>query len=142
MGWIMARLIRFGVSIEEDLIKRFDASIKNKKYSNRSEAIRDLIRSSLIEEEWEKDGEVSGGIIIVYNHRKRELVNKLLDIQHDFHDVIISSQHVHLEHNNCFEIIVVKGYAKEIKELTNKLKTEKGVKHCSIAKTTAVTGIM
>lgn len=138
----MARLIRFGVSIEEDLIKRFDSFVNKKKYSNRSEAIRDLIRGSLIEDEWEKDGEVSGGIIIVYNHHKRELVNRLLDIQHDFHDVIISSQHVHLDHDNCLEVVVVKGNVKEIKELTNKLKTEKGVKHCSIAKTTTLTGIM
>lgn len=132
----MTRLIRFGVSMEENLIKKFDNYIRNKNYSNRSEAIRDMIRKNLVENEWAADGEVACGIVMVYDHHKRELVNKLLDIQHDFSEIIISSQHVHLDHDNCLEIVAVKGNVKNVEELANKLSSMKGVKHCSIAKTT------
>lgn len=131
----MAKLIRFGVSMEEDLIKKFDAFIKNKNYSNRSEAIRDIIRSKFVENEWAADGEVACGIVLVYNHHKRELVNKLLDVQHDYSNVIISSQHVHLDHDNCLEIIAVKGNVKTVERLADKLCSLKGVKHCAVAKT-------
>ena len=132
----MTGLVRFGVSVEKDLIKRFDSLIAEKNYSNRSEAIRDLIRKNLIEQEWEKGNEVSGGIVLVYNHHKRELVNMLMDIQHDFNKVIISTQHIHLDHENCLEIVAVKGGVKNVKNLTDKLRAAKGVKHCILAKTT------
>jgi CopG family transcriptional regulator, nickel-responsive regulator len=131
----MPKLVRFGVSIEENLIKKFDSLIGKKNYSNRSEAIRDLIRKNLVDEEWAKDGEVACGIIMVYDHHKRELVNKLLDIQHDFSGVIISTQHVHLDHDSCLEIVAVKGSAKRAAELADRLSSLKGVKHCSVAKT-------
>ena len=131
----MARLIRFGVSMEDSLIKKFDSHIKNKNYSNRSEAIRDMIRKNLVEGEWAANGEVACGVVMVYDHHKRELVNKLLDIQHDYSSIIISSQHVHLDHDNCLEIIAVKGNVGSVKELTNRLSSLKGVKHCSAAKT-------
>jgi len=132
----MAKLIRFGVSMEESLIKKFDAYIGNKNYSNRSEAIRDMIRKNLVENEWISDGEVACGIVMVYDHHKRELVNKLLDIQHDYSKIIISTQHVHLDHDNCLEIVAVKGNVKDVEILGNRLSSMKGVKHCSIAKTT------
>ena len=132
----MADLIRFGVAMEKKLLDRFDREIKEKNYSNRSEAIRDLIRKNLIEQEWEKKGEVSGAIVFVYNHHKRELVNTLMDIQHDFHEVIISTQHIHLDHDNCLEIVVVKGGVEDVKKLFDKLRSAKGVKHCTLAKTT------
>ncbi len=131
----MPKLVRFGVSIEDNLIKKFDSLIEKKNYSNRSEAIRDLIRKNLVDEEWAKDGEVACGIIMVYDHHKRELVNKLLDIQHDYTGIIISTQHVHLDHDNCLEIVAVKGNAKQAAELADKLSSLKGVKHCSVAKT-------
>ena len=132
----MAGLIRFGVSMEESLIKKFDDYIKNKNYSNRSEAIRDMIRKNLVENEWVKKGEVACGIVIVYDHHKRELVNKLLDVQHDYSTIIISTQHIHLDHDNCLEIVAVRGNVKNVEELANKLSSMKGVKHCAIAKTT------
>ena len=131
----MTRLIRFGVSMEERLIKKFDNFIKSKNYSNRSEAIRDMIRIKLVENEWASFGEVACGIVMVYDHHKRELVNKMLDIQHDYSNIIISSQHVHLDHDNCLEIVAVKGNVKEVEKLSDKLSSIKGVKHCSIAKT-------
>jgi CopG family nickel-responsive transcriptional regulator len=125
----MSKLIRFGVSLEEDLLSKFDRHIKRNKYTNRSEAIRDLIRSELIKEEWTENKEVTGAITIVYDHHTRDLVNKVLDVQHDHHDCILSTQHIHLDHHNCFEIIVTKGKSKEIEDLYLKLKSLKSVKH-------------
>lgn len=132
-------LVRFGISLEENLLKQFDALIKRKKYNNRSEAIRDLIREHLVKTEWQQDKEVTGAITLVYNHHKRELVNRLMDIQHDYHDNILSSQHLHLDHDNCLEIIAVRGRATQIGELYGKLQSEKGVKHTGFAE--ATTGI-
>jgi len=132
----MSGLTRFGVSIEDVLLKKFDGLIKQKGYSNRSEAIRDLIRKNLVEKEWEEKGEVAGGIAIVYDHEKRELVNKIIDIQHDSHDIIISSQHVHLDERNCLEVVIVKGGVKDVEKLADTLCSLKGVRHCTLARAT------
>lgn len=132
----MSKLIRFGVSIPEDLIAKFDKLIKTKKYKNRSEAIRDLIRESFVEEEWTLAKDVAGGISMVYDHHQRQLVNKLVETQHKFHNLIISSQHIHLDHDNCLEFIVVKGKAEEVKKLYNMLKSTRGVKHVGLMKST------
>jgi CopG family nickel-responsive transcriptional regulator len=91
-----------------------------------------------VEEEWLEGKEVAGSIVLVYNHHKRELVAKLTDIEHDFHNIILSSQHIHLDHENCLEIIAIKGTPSEIEELRNRLGATKGVKHCSL--TMATTG--
>ena len=125
----MSNLVRFGVSLEDDLLTKFDRHIKRRKYTNRSEAIRDLIRDELVKEEWTENKEVTGAITVVYDHHTRELVTKVLDIQHDYHSCILSTQHIHLDHHNCFEIIVTKGKSKEIEELYQKLKSVKSVKH-------------
>lgn len=130
-----SKIVRFGVSMDEELIKRFDRLLSSKGYSNRSEAIRDLIRNSLVEEEWEKGKEIAGAIVFVYNHHKRELADKILDIQHDYNKIIQSSLHIHLDHSNCLEVVVVKGEASLVRELYNKLYSTKGVKHCSLART-------
>ncbi|MFN3532700.1 MAG: nickel-responsive transcriptional regulator NikR [Candidatus Brocadia sp.] len=132
----MSSLVRFGVSLERELLQRFDERIKEKKYTNRSEAIRDLIRDDLVKKEWQEGKEVAGSITLVYNHHKRELVNLLIDIQHDYHDTILSTQHIHLDDDNCLEIIVIKGKPKEIQELYGKLKSAKGVKHGGVAMAT------
>lgn len=133
----MKKIKRFGVSIESRLLEQFDSYIAVNDYENRSEAIRDLIRSQLVEEEWAKTNEdVAGAIVIVYDHHKREVVDKLLDIQHDFHEFIISSQHIHLDHDNCLEIIVVRGKMVQVNDLAAKLKSIKGVKHASLTKST------
>ena len=125
----MSKLVRFGVSLEEDLLVQFDRLIKQRKYTNRSEAIRDLLREELVKKEWSENKEVTGAITLVYDHHARELVTKVLDVQHDYHTCILSSQHIHLDHHNCFEIIVTKGKSKEIEELFQKLKSLKNVKH-------------
>ena len=125
----MSNLVRFGVSLEEDLLAKFDLHIKQHKYTNRSEAVRDLIREELVKKEWTENKEVTGAITLVYDHHTRELVTKVLDIQHDYHEHILSTQHIHLDHHNCFEIIVTRGKSKQIEELFQKLKSIKSVKH-------------
>jgi CopG family nickel-responsive transcriptional regulator len=134
-------LIRFGVSIEKDLLEKFDRFIKAKKYTNRSEAFRDLIRHELIQKQWAGNHEIAGAITLVYNHHKRELVNKLMDIQHDFGKIIISTQHIHLDHDNCLEIIAVKGNPKETQRLADSLKSVKGVKHGTLSMSATGVGI-
>ncbi len=128
---------RFGISLDASLLKSFDRHISKKGYANRSEAIRDLIRDSLVKEEWEYgDKETVGTITIVYSHDTRELTDILTDIQHDFHTSVVSSMHVHLNHHNCLEVIVVKGKGKEIKKIANRLIGTKGVKHGKLTLTT------
>ena len=133
----MTELVRFGVSLEKQLLQRFDARLKEKQYTNRSEAIRDLIREDLVKKEWQENKEVTGAITLIYNHQKRQLLNRLMDVQHDYHDNILSTQHIHLDDYNCLEIIAVKGRPRQIEELYGKLKSAKGVKHgCFAASTT------
>ena len=129
---------RFGISLEEDLILAFDKHIQKQGYSNRSEAIRDLIRKDLLQSAKIRGGTIAGAVVMTYDHHKRELVNKLLDIQHDFQKTILSTQHIHLDHHHCLEIIAVKGKAAEIEALAHRLQTQIGVKHVSF--TLAATG--
>jgi CopG family nickel-responsive transcriptional regulator len=129
----MSDLVRFGVSLQSELLKKFDEHIKQHSYTNRSNAIADIIRDKLIEEEWTSNEVVTGVVTMVFDHHQRDLTNTLTNIQHDHHDLIISSQHIHLDHDNCFEIIVVKGRANELTKLCNKLKAAKGVKHAKIS---------
>ncbi len=132
----MPKVFRFGISLDKDLLDKFDRLIREKNYTNRSEAFRDLIREDLVKAEWKKNKEIVGAITLIYDHHKRELVNKLMDIQHDFGDSIISSQHIHLDHNNCLEIIAVKGSSKEAQKLADSLKSVKGVKHGTLSLST------
>lgn len=134
----MAKLKRFSISLDENLISKFDKHIRIKDYPTRSKAIGDLIRKDLVRQEWMGKKEVAGTITLVYSHHKRELINRLTDIQHDFHNLIISSQHVHLDHENCLELVVVKGKPRDVEKLAHKLKATKGVKHGSL--TMATTG--
>ena len=129
----MAKVFRFGISLEKALLGKFDQLIKDKNYANRSEAFRDLIRQELVRKEWQQDKEIAGAINLIYDHHKRELVNKLMDIQHNYQKLIISTQHIHLDHNNCLEIIAVKGTPKEAQKLADTLKSVKGVKHGTIS---------
>jgi len=132
----MKEIVRFGVSLEKELLHKFDSLIGEKKYPNRSEAIRDLIRENLVKREWVKGEKVAGVIALVYDHHKRELVNTLTDIQHHYHSLIISTQHIHLDEDNCLEVVVVRGKPKEVESLADRLKATKGVKHSSLIMTT------
>lgn len=130
-------LRRFGISLDDILLKRFDTQISKKGYKNRSEAIRDLIRDSLVKEEWEDiEKETIGIITIVYSHDKRELTDALIDFQHNFYTSVLSSLHIHLDEHNCLEVIVVKGKVKDIKKIADRLIGKKGVKHGKLTLTT------
>jgi len=129
----MTELIRFGISLEKELSQKFDKRIKRKGYTNRSEAIRDLIRQDLVDQAWQEGSEIAGAVTLIYDHHKRELMNKITDIQHDFQKVIISAQHIHLDHDNCLEIVAVKGDPQEVLKLANMLKAVKGVKHGTLS---------
>ncbi|MFH1147867.1 MAG: nickel-responsive transcriptional regulator NikR [Pseudomonadota bacterium] len=136
----MSEIVRFGVSIPEDLIASFDRFIIEHHYTNRSEAIRDLIRARLVQRDWDEEmgaAHVVGTITSVYDHHKRELLNNLTDLQHDFHENIISSQHIHLDHSNCLEVIIARGEAKTVRELADRISALKGIKHSNLTMTTA-----
>jgi len=122
-------LIRYGISMPEVLSRKFDRLIKKKKYSNRSEAIRDLIRHALVEEEIQSNVEVVAVVNLLYNHHKRELSERLTELQHKHHHLVLSSMHVHLDHTNCLETIVMQGVSGEVKQLADLLISSKGVKH-------------
>ncbi|MBU0533396.1 MAG: nickel-responsive transcriptional regulator NikR [Candidatus Omnitrophica bacterium] len=138
----MPQIIRFGVSIEKELLSKFDKIIKKEQYSNRSEAIRDLIRKGLVKEQWQSKAIVIGSISLVYDHHKRELVEKLIEIQHEFHTLVVSTQHIHVDHDNCFEVVIVKGKADQVRKLSQKMQSEKGVKYLSLSMSTTGQGIV
>lgn len=126
----MSNLTRIGVAIDTDLLEKFDELIEQRGYANRSEAFRDLIRNELVEESWKSpESEVVGSVTLVYNHHVRQLNDKLLDLQHDHHDSILSTLHVHLDHENCLEVLLIKGKAAAVNQIANALISTKGVKH-------------
>lgn len=129
-------MTRFSVSLEKSLVERFDRKVRAESCPTRSKAIGDLIRQSLIEDEWLCGADVAGAIVLVYEHHKRDLVRRLTDIQHGFHDLIISTQHIHLDQDNCLEIIAVRGSPADIHRLAKRLKAAKGVKHAALAAAT------
>ena len=137
----MSGLVRFGVSLEKDLLDSFDYLIKEKNYANRSEAFRDLIRQELVKKQWHQNKEIAGAITFIYDHHRRELLNKITDIQHNFQKVIISTQHIHLDHNNCLEIVAIRGNSKEAQKLADILKSIKGVKHGTLSMSSTGKGI-
>jgi len=133
----MSLVIRFGVAMASSLLGKFDHLITRKGYKNRSEAIRDLVRSNLVEEEWKiGNKETVGTITIVYSHHFRELTDKLTGLQHQNHAEIISCMHVHLDRHNCLEVLAVKGRADKIKKIADTLIATKGVKHGKLVMTT------
>jgi CopG family transcriptional regulator, nickel-responsive regulator len=131
----MSELVRFGVSLEEGLLKRFDDLIHRRKYTNRSEALRDMIRQELLKQEWEEGGDVAGAITFIYDHHTRELLSKITDIQHTSQEVIISTSHIHLNHDYCLEIVAVRGVVKKVLKLADSLRAIKGVRHCALSMT-------
>ena len=131
----MSGMVRFGVSLENSLLEKYDRLIGKKGYTTRSEALRDLIRPELVKKEWEEDQEVAGAITFVYDHHHRGLASQLTDIQHDHQGIIISTQHIHLDHHNCLEIVAVKGRASEVQKLANALQSVKGVRHGTLSMT-------
>ncbi len=133
----MGELTRFGVSIDDALLARFDELIEQMGYGNRSEALRDLIRNRLVEDDWAGDTHVVGSITLVYDHHVRELSDRLTELQHDHHESVLSSMHVHLDRDNCVEVIVVGGSAVKIRQLADSLIGARGVKHGKLVTTTS-----
>ena len=127
---MVKKITRFGVSIEPELLKKFDKIIKKEGYTNRSEALRDMIRKNLIFEK-NKDPNVNaiGTLTIIYDHHSGNLTNKLLGLQHDHHNEILSTTHIHIDHHSCLEVLVLKGKTGRIQKLADNIKALKGIKH-------------
>ena len=126
----MGELSRIGVAIDSALLAQFDRLIAQRGYTNRSEAFRDLIRDELVERTWESpDSRVVGTVTLVYDHHVRLLNEKLTELQHQHHQAILSTLHVHLDHDNCLEVLVVKGRVAQVRRIADVLISTKGVKH-------------
>ncbi|MBQ7456765.1 MAG: nickel-responsive transcriptional regulator NikR [Desulfovibrio sp.] len=139
----MSGLVRFGVSVDNDLLKPFDDLCAKKGYTNRSEAIRDLIRTALVKDSWENALDYkTGTLTLVYDHHKNDLSKKITNIQHDDFDIIVTSMHVHLDHDNCLEVLVLKGDPNRVRALSNKLIACTGVKHGVFCGTSCGTDIV
>ena len=133
----MGKLTRFGVSLDKKLLKQFDALIRREGYTNRSEALRDLIRAELVRGEWKEEEEVVGVIMVVYDHHQSALQEKVTDFQHRHIAEIITSLHVHLDHHNCLEVVIARGKAGTVRRLADGLKSIRGIKHCSLSMSTS-----
>jgi CopG family transcriptional regulator, nickel-responsive regulator len=129
----MDRIVRLSFSIEKPLLKRLEELIRDGQYTNRSEFIRDLIRDQLVQKEWERNEEAVGTVTLLYNHHSHGLSDALTHLQHHYHHVILASTHIHLDKELCAEIVVVKGRAKEIQQLSSMLRQQKGVLHATLS---------
>lgn len=141
----MPEVVRFGVSTDERLLEKFDALIADKGYVNRSEAVRDLIRNALVEDEWESGesgAESVGTVTLVYDHHSSDLSDKLTEHQHSHHEEIVSTLHIHLDAHNCLEVVVLRGQAAAIKRIADGLIGTKGVKHGKFVATTTGSGLV
>lgn len=127
---MVEKITRFGVSIEPDLLSKFDKMIKKEGYTNRSEAIRDIIRKNLImEKNKDPDMKAIATLTMIYDHHTGNLTNRLLDLQHDHHSEILSTTHIHVDHHNCLEVLVLKGKSGNIQKLADNIKALKGIRH-------------
>lgn len=134
----MSGLSRIGVAIDTTLLDKFDRLIAQRGYTNRSEAFRDLVRDELVQKTWESpDSPVVGTVTLVYDHHVRRLNEKLTGLQHDSHRLILSTLHVHLDHDNCLEVLVVRGKSAEVRKVADMLISTKGVKHGRLTITTS-----
>lgn len=122
-------LARFGVSLDEELLKALDGFVKENNLPNRSQAIRHLVEKNLVEKKWQCNQIVAGAVVLLYDHHKGDITTKSNEVQHEYFEAILSSQHFHLSHDNCLEIIAVKGTAKRLTELSDKLIGIKNVIH-------------
>jgi len=133
----VGKLVRFGVAMDEELLGRFDELVARRgTATNRSEAVRDLVRDALVDEQWEApDEEIVGTITMVFDHHANDLAEKLDALQHAHHDKVVSSMHVHLDAHNCLEVIVVRGASGEIRTIAETILGTKGVKHGKLVTT-------
>lgn len=135
----MADIKRFGVSLPSELLEEFDTMIEDMGYDNRSKAIADLIRDRMVEKDWDSDkGEVIGIVTMIYDHHTSDTVSKLLELQHSVHIGMYSTMHVHLDHDNCLEILALKGSPAVVREFADRIKSVRGVKHTGLVMTSNV----
>jgi CopG family nickel-responsive transcriptional regulator len=133
---------RFSVSLPRQLARELDTMTREKGYDNRSLAIADMIRAHLVEHHHQQGrGEIAGSITLVYDHHRHHLQDLLTDLEHEHREVIISALHCHLDHDNCLEVLAVRGKAERIKRLADELIAAKGVKHGKLVITTTGTGL-
>ncbi|MFO7876321.1 MAG: nickel-responsive transcriptional regulator NikR [Desulfovermiculus sp.] len=133
----MGETIRFGVSLDSDLLERFDKICEERCYQTRSEAIRDLIRKELVHKEWENQNqEVTGTLTLVYNHHQSDLAQKMTEIQHQALDIIITSLHVHIDAHNCMEVLVLRGPVRDVRSVAQRLTSTRGIKHGKLSLST------
>jgi CopG family nickel-responsive transcriptional regulator len=137
----MADLTRTGVSIEPELLEKFDRFISRRGYKNRSEALRDLIRESLISEDIEQNRLVVATLSMIFEHHRHDLSNKLTEIQHHSHQNVLAATHVHLDQDNCLEVVIMKGRAGEVKHLADHMLAMRGVKHGKLVITSTGKGL-
>lgn len=133
----MSETVRFGVSMEDDLLQRFDRLIDERGYETRSDAVRHLVREALVAAEWEAgDGPAMATVSLVYDHHDHDIGHKLVHLQHDHVTQVVSSLHVHIDERNCLEVIVLRGRARDIRTLGEALVSAKGIKHGKLMLTT------
>jgi len=125
----MSELTRTGLSIDRELLAKFDVAIAKRNYKNRSEAVRDLIRDHLVGEEADSNKVVVATLTIVYDHHRPNLTEKLVDAQHHAGGSVLAATHVHLDHHNCLEVVIMKGRSKELRQLADQILSLRGVKH-------------
>jgi CopG family transcriptional regulator, nickel-responsive regulator len=130
-------VVRFGVSLDREMMQELDHYVAVNNFPNRSQAIRNLIEKYAVEQKWQCDNQVAGAIVIVYDHHKRNIDHEINEVQHTFHHLILSTQHVHLNHETCLETIVVMGKASELTLLADKIITLKGIHHGKLIMTRA-----
>jgi CopG family nickel-responsive transcriptional regulator len=132
----MPELIRTGISLERELLERFDRVIGKKGYKNRSKAIRDLVRDYAVAEDVEEDRTVAGTLTLVYDHHRPKLSERLIELQHHAHGKVLAATHVHLDHHNCLEVVIMKGRSSEMRHLADQILSLRGVKHGKLVLTT------
>ncbi len=137
----MSSLIRTGISLEKELLERFDAVISRKGYGNRSEAIRDLVRDYFVEEDVASNRMMVATLTLIYDHHQPKLAEQLIDAQHDYKGQVLATTHVHLDHRNCLEVIILKGRGTEVQRFADHLLSLRGVKHGKLVLTNAGHGL-
>ncbi|MFN7952436.1 MAG: nickel-responsive transcriptional regulator NikR [bacterium] len=129
----MSKLVRVSMSLEDTLLDRLEKLIQKSRYTNRSEFIRDMIRERLVQESWQGNRDAVGTVTMVYNHHKRKLTQKLMELQHHHHTKVLAVTHVHLDEDLCAETILMRGRADEIRRLADLLRQQKGVLHAALS---------
>jgi CopG family transcriptional regulator, nickel-responsive regulator len=137
----MSELARTGLSVDRELLAKFDLAIAGKGYRNRSEAVRDLMRDHLVSEEADKNKVIVGTLTIVYDHHRPNLTEELVEAQHQAGSQVLASTHVHLDHHNCLEVVIMKGRSGSIRDLANRILSLRGVKHGQLVITTTGKGL-